>query len=655
MEGNLAIQKRFVSLCKSFSLAILCFHLCLPSAFGSSPRIPVSPGPDDVLPTGNQWIALPEIRARDGALLSFNVLSMHDRSLLQVVGTRGTPVLQPYFLVDGRPLAFRDPTWEMIEYWVPTAHLTVNGMDATLTYCAPIDARGAFLRLTLTNRRTTAVPVALGVKVSWGGLESVTYTPVKLTGKTTLAPAPWVDDAEVFSYVTNDTRFAWSLIHPGSQVQQFGPPVSLSPAETAQHVATIAPGETAEAVFVLGVGPEEFSATHSAKALQEMLDRHGVDAMVDRTASWCHSHTRTTGRQDLDTLMNRNFLFTAFYAWGRSIDTEEFLGVTSRSPRYYVSAAYWDRDAMLWSFPGLLDIGPDLARQALTYALTTQLRNTGTHSRFIDGIVLEDGFELDEAVAPLIATTAYVNKTGDDAFLRAHLDALQKIQDRIFSRYDPGTGLYSSLQDAQDEYQKLPFITYDNVIVWKGLLDLSSLYDRVGETASATDLKHRAAALQKAIMAHCVSSKAPGAEGPVFASATDGQTSIFTEIPPGSLMRLPALGFISEDAPIFKDTYRWLHSSNYKYSYFDQPYGLPGSYRLPITTSWAVADHLLLKQGHDRAMKVLLASHWDAGIISEGLDPATAQVDQPGRAFATAAGYMAHAICQAACVDAPVK
>ena len=28
-------------------------------------------------------------------------------------------------------------------------------------------------------------------------------------------------------------------------------------------------------------------------------------------------------------------------------------------------------------------------------------RNTGTHSRFIDGTVLEDGFQLDEAVAPL--------------------------------------------------------------------------------------------------------------------------------------------------------------------------------------------------------------------------------------------------------------
>jgi uncharacterized protein len=35
------------------------------------------------------------------------------------------------------------------------------------------------------------------------------------------------------------------------------------------------------------------------------------------------------------------------------------------------------------------------------------------------------------------------------------------------------------------------------------------------------------------------------------------------------------------------------------------------------------------------------------------VDPATARMDQAGRAFATAAGYMAHAICQTSCIDQP--
>ena len=161
----------------------------------------------------------------------------------------------------------------------------------------------------------------------------------------------------------------------------------------------------------------------------------------------------------------------------------------------------------------------------------------------------------------------------------------------------------------------------------------------------------RAAALHTAVLAHCVSSEVPGAEGPIFASATDGKHFVFTEIPPGSLMRLPALGFIPETDPVFVRTYSWLHSKSYRYSYSDRPYGLPGSYRLQFTTSWSIADHLSLSMGREQALKVLRASGWDGGIITEGVDAASGLMDQQGRAFATAAGYLAHAICQLACTD----
>jgi meiotically up-regulated gene 157 (Mug157) protein len=116
-------------------------------------------------------------------------------------------------------------------------------------------------------------------------------------------------------------------------------------------------------------------------------------------------------------------------------------------------------------------------------------------------------------------------------------------------------------------------------------------------------------------------------------------------------MKLPLLGLIGETDPLFVRTYRWLHSNRYKYSYSDQPYGLPGSYRLPFTTSWSVADHLQLAAGREQALKILRASDWDSGIITEGVDPASGRMDLQGRAFATAAGYVAHAICEAKCTD----
>jgi len=613
--------------------------------------MPVSYGPGDVIPTGNEWIALPEINAADGSLRSFNALSMRDRGLLQVTGDRGAPVLRPVFSVDGKELDPMKLSWELIEYWIPVAHFTSDGLEGSITYCAPPGARAAFLRMTLTNKRAETTRVAFNLHASWGALDRVTYTPVELQGKRSVGQVPWFDSGNVFSFVTHDTHFAWALLYPGSTAKLSSEPVSLSPAVHATHEADLAPGQSAEVHFVISVGLEEYSAGQSAQVLDQSIDRSGADALIAETASWCRKRTRTTGQTDLDLRMNRNYLFTELYAWGRALDTEQLAGITSRSPRYYVSAAYWDRDAMLWSFPGLLDIDVPFAREALNYALTVQLRNAGTHSRFIDGIVLEDGYELDEGVAPIIALSRYIAKTGDQKFLESHREALTSLLDGLEAHFDPTTGLYSTLQDAQDQYRKQQFSTYDNALVWKAFQDSAGLYERLHDSASQKDMLRRADDLHAAIMRVCVSAQAPGATAPIFVSATDGSNPIYADVPPGSLLKLPALGFIGEDDPVFVQTYRWLHSSNYAFSNADQPYGLPGSYRLPFTTAWSVADHLRLKAGREQAAKILLESAWDGGIVSEGVDSRTGIADKDGRAFATAAGYLAHAICETFCTD----
>jgi hypothetical protein len=72
---------------------------------------------------------------------------------------------------------------------------------------------------------------------------------------------------------------------------------------------------------------------------------------------------------------------------------------------------------------------------------------------------------------------------------------------------------------------------------------------------------------------------------------------------------------------------------------------------LPFTTSWEVADHLGLKTGRAKALMILRHSPWDGGIITEGVKADTGIPDTQGLAFATAAGYVAHAICKQYCID----
>jgi uncharacterized protein len=639
---------RTVTRARGLALAAVLVGLGLIAPATAAP----TPGADEALATGNEWLALPEIRPSDAALLSFNVLSARDRGLLEVRGDGAHAALEPHFDVDGHAVAFKDPSWTLRAEWIPEATLTVDGIDYTVTYCAPDGFRAAFVRLAATNHRDSAARVSLGLRSAFGALRRVTYVPVALRGERRVGPAAWVGPGEQYSFVTDDTHFSWALVHPGSSGTINVPPVTEAPEADATQTQTLEPNGRVEAVFVLATGIEEFSAAHAARALREALDRLGSEAVLARTEAWCRARSRTTGQADLDRLMNRNLLFTRLYAWGRTFDTEQLVGVTSRSPRYYVSAAYWDRDALLWSFPGLLDADPVFAREALTYALTVQRRNVGTHSRFIDGTVLEDGFQLDEAAAPLIALTGYVAATGDLAFARDYRAVSEELEARLLARRDARTGLYESMQDAQDEYQKRPFITYDNVLVWKAYTALAALRDRLGDTDGARAARRRAQPLREAILTRLVTGDGAAQR---FVAASDGRDVAETDIPPGSLLTLPELGFLPESDPRFVATYAWLHSPAYRYSHAETPYGLPGSYRLPFTTVWTLDAELGLARGRAKALDILRASPWDNGIATEGIDPTTARPDRAGRAFATAAGQLGHTLCAQFCTDTATR
>ena len=85
-------------------------------------------GAGDVIPTGNDWIALPAIRASDGALQNFNVISMRYRGLLEVAGVADRPLMAPFIEITGvrRPLARLK--WSLRDYWIPTGAMEADGV-----------------------------------------------------------------------------------------------------------------------------------------------------------------------------------------------------------------------------------------------------------------------------------------------------------------------------------------------------------------------------------------------------------------------------------------------------------------------------------------------------------------------------------------------
>ena len=228
------------------------------------------------------------------------------------------------------------------------------------------------------------------------------------------------------------------------------------------------------------------------------------------------------------------------------MDTEELICATSRSDRYYVSAAYWDRDTLLWAFPTILSADPALAKSILVYVFNRQRHRIGHHSRYIDGTLLEPGFELDELAAPVIALERYVDKTGDRALLseRYIQDTVREILEALENEYCEELSLYGTFLQPTDDEIVFPYLTYDNVLVWRMFLAISRLFPQKYEALAAS-----AETLRDAILRHCRKFAADGSPFYAWSIDSDGQYDVYDE-PPGSLQLLPYYGFCSMMSPV---------------------------------------------------------------------------------------------------------
>ena len=108
-----------------------------------------------------------------------------------------------------------------------------------------------------------------------------------------MSPTPIDTDMEIFKYKTDDTQMAWGFAYVGSHgVLHTG---TDNPGLTARHEAELAPGQTLDMHFLIGVGLEEYSAAYAMRVLNKRIDRYGLDGVIDQAADDAHRRTRTTG------------------------------------------------------------------------------------------------------------------------------------------------------------------------------------------------------------------------------------------------------------------------------------------------------------------------------------------------------------------------
>ena len=585
--------------------------------------------------TGNDVVSLPKITG-EGYIEDFTFLHMGVKGMFDVAGTAEAPFLRPFVSMDGAELQVQNTVQNKIKFWIPHFVKEYAGGRLEQTILAPTEGRGFMIRLKYINTTDSAVEIELGVKGDWvKTTREINNSDLVETPKT--LSYGWYN-APVFGIKDTVPLFTFSFLFDKETENN----VSCDGACVKYRYIRkykVEAGESAVLDCALGLGYDGVAAVTSAL---EFL-RQTFDTLLSDTCAFLSERSFSTGDKRADYKLNYNLFFSYYFAAGVTLDTEELVMVTSRSPRYYVSAAYWDRDGLFWAFPAILKMDTDRAKRMLEYVFTRQIRNVGVHSRFIDGTVLEPGFELDELCAPAVALCRYYEKTKDKGFIseRFVLDGIKGILTLLKAKKHREIALYETFLYPSDDMNDHIYLTYDNALVSLMLKMLAKTYRGVLEDEFCLQCETLAEETDIAIRSHCVVEE-KGKE--MFAWCVDlkGEHKIYDE-PPGSLVLLHYLGLCEKQDPIFINTLERLYAKDYIYSFAGERFSEIGCAHNPHPWVLSYCNSVLAERADGNTVEQMLDMCMDKDIACESISEKDGTCTS-GEAFATCAGLYAYAL-----------
>ncbi|MGH4039178.1 MAG: glycoside hydrolase family 125 protein [Sphaerochaeta sp.] len=582
------------------------------------------------LVTGNEFISIPELNTGTGSIKDITLLHYRSKGLLDLRGD-DDGLFNISISVDDVLIDNQKIEWSLVNYWIPRGIYEDNIIKIELTILAPLGHKGFVYNVVQTNKSLKDVTIKVRF---WGRLKGLYHCvneEMFFDGKYEKLKSTWNDSF----YYSISQGFPCLSFAPIVDSEFISSDSSVDGLSYSFECESILNKESCKSVNAYwGFGYEQVSAITAARE----MERWGIVALNNETNKYLVDKKIVTMSSEFDELLNRNLFFNIFYSTGKTIDTEQRVMVTSRSPKYYVSASYWDRDGLLWAFPSIAKVDPELAKEMLMYVATVQAKNVGIHSRYIDGSVLEPGFELDELCAPILAIDNYLTLNNDVSLLKDHyIDKLiQKIIKTLELKRSDKLGLYETFLQPTDDMNVYPYLTYNNVLVWKVYKILESFNFNGTKGLWA----NKAENVKSAIYKNCIKT-IDDRDLFIWSVDEDNHYDIYDE-PPGSLILLSTLGFCDNEDEIYKNSVQTILSEDYKYSFSDKPFGAIGCEHAKHPWILSLANLFRVQKSEDTLQK-LLKAQMDDGLACESIDEYSG-VSTTGDAFATCAGYLSYSL-----------
>ncbi|MCX8052184.1 MAG: glycoside hydrolase family 125 protein [Armatimonadetes bacterium] len=615
------------------------------------------------LSTGNEFISISDISTSTAGISRVGFVYEGFRACIELHGTPKCPLLRPTVSIDGEETFDTEINSDLVSYWIPKFDVCRSSIRASALVFAPMDRRGFVCALRIENTSDRSVKLKAGWRGCWASTYYAANLPKPMAGVKHGSISSYRPGVPVVEYRGHTPLFAMAIV-----------PQEVVPAEVSDsegHVAaewsaetlsatpgvplyfalideyTLAAGEQRDVPVYVGFGLEEVSAIASA----EELRLQGWERTLSSLKAWLDARTIECEDEFFKRLVNVNSFYSYFYSQAVALDTEEMTIVTARSSSNEFCGTYRDRDALLWSFPAVLQVSWSQARKMLIHALTTQLANVGVRSRYINGVVLEPGLQLDQLCAPIHALDKYVQVTGDMSVLfdRRVQHGINIIQQTLAAQRHPEVELFETLLLPSGEPSRFPYVCYSNVMVWRALRDAARLYDRIRDLDRAMEAGQLADRIRAAILANFV---VDGPFGKMFARAIDLEGNFeLGDDPAGSLQMLAYLEFCTADDPVYRKTVQWIYSEHNPFSNCAATFAQPSACGGPGPSVLSVVNELLIGR-KEAALDFLERAKLDDGIACESVDQTTGRAIS-GKAHAAIAGYLAYGLRTALNLELP--
>jgi hypothetical protein len=436
-------------------------------------QIPIPAMPWQV--TGNHWLSLSCIHPADGSVHALGVLHRGARAALEFAGAAdflggdGTPLLRPTIAINGtaRELASLELAWERAFGWVPSFTCAVDGLVVRGTLFAPhgrdADLAGAVYAITIENRGSAPARVAISLEGVLG------HRQLRVRSPRAADDAHRVIEADGHVVVLEGTAqpgFAALAIAADGDARvtvQGGE----APRFTLGRDIEVAAGAADSVAFFIAAGPER----DGAEATVASMRRRGSRELLTITREALQRMEQTVGHDGIDRLINRNLLFSYFYAAGRALDDAHFYLVRSRAPWNGNGITVRDWEALSWTLPAIQLADPALARELLLRASELHGYAPGLGVHYLDGTLFEPGFSLEGLASFALATDRYIRETADDQIVDEPViaETLYASWDDLAERRDMHVPLYKTEVSLSGAPAPHPFTLHGNAVVAQAL------------------------------------------------------------------------------------------------------------------------------------------------------------------------------------------